>query len=48
MIWLERSSGVYVIILTNRTYPDGRGDAQPLRDAVLRLVTASVTQNRTH
>jgi hypothetical protein len=33
-----------MIVLTNRTYPDGRGrgDAQPLRDAILNLVAMSL------
>jgi CubicO group peptidase (beta-lactamase class C family) len=35
LIWIDPASGVYAIILTNRTYPDGRGDAQPLRDEIL-------------
>jgi CubicO group peptidase (beta-lactamase class C family) len=42
MIWLVPAAHAYVIVLTNRTYPDGRGDAQPLRDRILELVAASL------
>ena len=42
MIWIDSVSHSYVIVLSNRTYPDGRGDAQPLRDAILALISASV------
>jgi CubicO group peptidase (beta-lactamase class C family) len=35
MLWIDPASGTYVIVLTNRTYDGVRGDAQPLRDAVL-------------
>jgi serine-type D-Ala-D-Ala carboxypeptidase len=42
MLWLDPASGTYVVILTNRTYPDGRGDAQPLRARILDVVSASL------
>lgn len=38
LIWIDPASQTYVVILTNRTYPDGRGNAQPLRDAVLQTL----------
>jgi CubicO group peptidase (beta-lactamase class C family) len=41
MIWIDPSSQSYVIVLTNRTYPNGRGDAQPLRKAILARVQAA-------
>jgi CubicO group peptidase (beta-lactamase class C family) len=40
MIWIDPVSYRYVIVLSNRTYPDGRGDAQELRKAILALVSA--------
>jgi CubicO group peptidase (beta-lactamase class C family) len=40
MIWIDPASYKYVIVLSNRTYPDGRGDAQELRKAILALVSA--------
>jgi uncharacterized protein YbbC (DUF1343 family)/CubicO group peptidase (beta-lactamase class C family) len=39
MLWIDPPSQTYVIILTNRVYPDGRGDARPLRAAILDLVS---------
>lgn len=38
MIWIDPASRSYVIVLSNRTYPDGRGDAQGLRQAILTQV----------
>ena len=35
MLWIDPASRSYVIVLSNRTYPDGRGDAQVLRKAIL-------------
>jgi CubicO group peptidase (beta-lactamase class C family) len=40
MIWIDPASHKYVIVLSNRTYPDGRGDAQELRKAILALVSS--------
>jgi uncharacterized protein YbbC (DUF1343 family)/CubicO group peptidase (beta-lactamase class C family) len=39
MLWISPSAKTYVIVLTNRTYPDGAGDAGPLRNKVLALVS---------
>ena len=39
MLWIDPSASTYVIVLTNRTYPDGAGDAGPLRKKVLGLVS---------
>jgi CubicO group peptidase (beta-lactamase class C family) len=41
MMWIDPEAQVYVIVLANRTYPDGRGDAQPLRDRILELVSTA-------
>ena len=38
LIWIDPGSDVCAIVLTNRTYPDQRGDAQPLRDYILARV----------
>jgi uncharacterized protein YbbC (DUF1343 family)/CubicO group peptidase (beta-lactamase class C family) len=40
-IWIDPQSGVYLIILASRLYPDDHGDAQPLRMDVATAVTAS-------
>ena len=42
MIWIDPVTRVYVIVLTNRTYPDGHGDAQPLRKQIVSLISASM------
>jgi hypothetical protein len=39
---LDPGSRSYVIVLSNRTYPDGRGDALPLRRAILSQVSAAL------
>ncbi len=38
LLRIDPASRTYVIVLTNRVYPDGRGDAGPLRAAVLATV----------
>ncbi len=42
MLWIDPVSKTYVIVLSNRTYPDGRGDAQPLRKAIIDQVSAAL------
>ena len=42
MIWVDPGSGSYVIILTNRTYPSGAGDAGPLRQQLVHLISNSL------
>jgi len=41
-IWIDPSSGVYVILLTNRVHPDGAGDATPLRSKVATILAAAL------
>jgi len=41
-IWIDPSSGVYVILLTNRVHPDGGGDATPLRSKVATIIAAAL------
>lgn len=38
LLWLDPASRTYVIVLSNRVYPDGKGDARPLRQQILALV----------
>jgi len=38
-IWIDPTSRTYVIILTNRVHPDGKGNVEPLRAKVLSLVS---------
>ncbi len=42
LIWLDPVSDTYVIILANRVYPNGRGDARPLREQILNLVSQAL------
>ncbi len=42
MIWVDPTAGVFAIVLTNRVYPDGRGDAGPLRKAVIATVMSAL------
>jgi uncharacterized protein YbbC (DUF1343 family)/CubicO group peptidase (beta-lactamase class C family) len=39
MLWIDPISQTYVIVLTNRTYPDGAGDSGPLRREIMTLVS---------
>ncbi len=39
MLWVDPSSATYVIILSNRTYPNDAGDAAPLRRQILNLIS---------
>lgn len=41
-LWIDPDSGTYVIILTNRVHPDGKGDACPLRTDISMLVEGAL------
>jgi uncharacterized protein YbbC (DUF1343 family)/CubicO group peptidase (beta-lactamase class C family) len=41
-IWIDPASGTFVIILTNRLHPDGKGKVEPLRTEVLSLVSEAI------
>jgi uncharacterized protein YbbC (DUF1343 family)/CubicO group peptidase (beta-lactamase class C family) len=41
-IWIDPVSHTYVIILTNRVYPNGKGKVEPLRVKVLSLINESI------
>lgn len=45
-IWLDRRTDSFVIILTNRLHPDGRGDVRELRARVATLAAASIRDVR--
>jgi len=38
MIWISPRLGIFAIVLTHRVYPDGNGEAGPLRQAILDLL----------
>ncbi|MBI5968493.1 MAG: DUF1343 domain-containing protein [Deltaproteobacteria bacterium] len=41
-IWIDPVSRTYIIILTNRLYPGGQGDVDPLRAQVISLVGEAI------
>lgn len=42
-IWIDRVSQTFVIFLSNRVHPDGKGDVTPLRARVATIVASAVT-----
>ena len=42
-IWVDPATRVFVIFLSNRVHPDGRGDVTPLRARVATIVGSSLT-----
>jgi CubicO group peptidase (beta-lactamase class C family) len=42
-MWLDRRSDTFVIILTNRLHPDGRGDVRALRESVATIAAQALT-----
>ena len=42
-IWIDPASEMFVIFLSNRVHPDGKGDVGPLRGRVASIVAGSVT-----
>ncbi|MFN2531012.1 MAG: exo-beta-N-acetylmuramidase NamZ domain-containing protein [Pyrinomonadaceae bacterium] len=46
-IWIDPASQMFVLFLSNRVHPDGKGDVGPLRARVASIVAASVTDSTT-
>jgi uncharacterized protein YbbC (DUF1343 family)/CubicO group peptidase (beta-lactamase class C family) len=44
-IWLDPASETFVVFLSNRVHPDGKGDVGPLRARVANIVAGAVTDN---
>ena len=42
-LWIDPASRVFVVFLSNRVHPDGRGDVTPLRARVATVVASSLT-----
>jgi uncharacterized protein YbbC (DUF1343 family)/CubicO group peptidase (beta-lactamase class C family) len=42
-LWIDPASDMFVVFLSNRVHPDGKGDVGPLRGRVASIVAASVT-----
>jgi len=43
-LWLDPVTKTYVILLSNRVHPDGKGDATPLRARVATIVASALRQ----
>ena len=43
-LWIDPVTKTYVILLTNRVHPDGKGDAAPLRARVATIVASALRQ----
>jgi uncharacterized protein YbbC (DUF1343 family)/CubicO group peptidase (beta-lactamase class C family) len=41
-LWIDPVSNIYIIILTNRVHPYGKGDAEPLRDRIMTVVSKAI------
>ena len=42
-IWIDPATGLFVVFLSNRVHPDGKGDVTPLRARVATVAAAAVT-----
>jgi uncharacterized protein YbbC (DUF1343 family)/CubicO group peptidase (beta-lactamase class C family) len=42
-IWIDPATGMFVIFLSNRVHPDGKGDVTPLRARVATVAATAVT-----
>jgi uncharacterized protein YbbC (DUF1343 family)/CubicO group peptidase (beta-lactamase class C family) len=42
-IWIDPASQSFIVFLSNRVHPDGKGDVGPLRGRVASIVAASIT-----
>lgn len=42
-IWIDPSSETFVVFLSNRVHPDGKGDVGPLRSRVASIVAGAIT-----
>ena len=42
-MWIDPSSQMFVVFLSNRVHPDGKGDVGPLRGRVASIVAAAIT-----
>jgi uncharacterized protein YbbC (DUF1343 family) len=41
-IWIDPVSGTYIIVLASRVHPYGKGDAEPLREHILTMVSKAL------
>jgi CubicO group peptidase (beta-lactamase class C family) len=43
-VWVEPGTKTFIVILTNRVHPEGKGDATHLRGAVANIVAAATSE----
>ena len=43
-LWIDPLTKIYVVLLSNRVHPDGKGDATPVRARVATIVASALTQ----
>ena len=43
-VWMDPVTKTYVILLSNRVHPDGKGDATPVRARVATIVASALRQ----
>jgi uncharacterized protein YbbC (DUF1343 family) len=46
-VWIDPASQMFVVFLSNRVHPDGKGDVGPLRGRVASIVAGAVTDQAT-
>jgi uncharacterized protein YbbC (DUF1343 family) len=44
-LWIDPSSGIYVVFLSNRLHPDGKGDVSRVRGVVATIVASALTED---
>jgi uncharacterized protein YbbC (DUF1343 family)/CubicO group peptidase (beta-lactamase class C family) len=42
-LWIDPTTGMYVVFLSNRVHPDGKGDVTPLRARVATIAASSIS-----
>ncbi len=42
-LWIDPSTGTYIVFLSNRVHPDGKGDVTPLRAKIASIVASTLT-----
>jgi uncharacterized protein YbbC (DUF1343 family)/CubicO group peptidase (beta-lactamase class C family) len=42
-LWIDPATGMYVVFLSNRVHPDGKGDVTPLRARVATVAASAIT-----
>src|SRR5437667_11953504 len=42
-LWIDPASDTFIVFLSNRVHPDGKGDVGPLRGRVASIVASSIT-----